>query len=67
MAPTYITAIVTVLVNVQGLVGLHFVTDQWTAFITVSAGIYIAVRQLVTKRARVLGGRPWDFRQKHRR
>jgi len=58
MAPSYIAAIAAILVNLQGLLGLDFLPDQWVMFLTVGFGIVIAIRQILTGRSTVVGKRP---------
>ena len=58
MAPSYFAAIAAVLVNLQGLVGLDFLSEQWVMFLTVAFGIVIAVRQVITGRSTIVGARP---------
>lgn len=57
-APTYITAIVSIVIGLQDIVGLDFTNEQWTAFVLVGAGIFTAIRQVVTGRATIAGKRP---------
>lgn len=57
-APSYLAAVVSILLNMQGMLGLEFTSDEITATITVLAGLVIAIRQVVTGRSTVLGGRP---------
>lgn len=58
IAPSYIAGIVSVLIGVQSFLGLDFAPDQWEAAIVVLVGVVVAVRQILTGRSTVLGGRP---------
>ena len=58
VAPSYIVAIVTVLIGVQSFFGLNFLPEQWTAFIMVAGGLVVAVRQIWTGKSTWLGSRP---------
>lgn len=60
-APSYIAAIVAVIVNLQPLLGLNFTSEMWTAAITVTLGAVIAIRQLATGRSTLRGKRPENF------
>lgn len=62
MAPTFVASAVSIIMAFQSLVGLDFVSEQWTAFIVVIMGIISAVRQYTTGRSTLLGGRPDGFR-----
>ena len=62
-APSYIAAIVAILMGGQSFVGLDFVPEQWTTFLMVLMGLIVAVRQVVTGRSTLLGGRPENFRE----
>lgn len=60
MATSYIAALVSIVMGVQSFLGLSFTSDQWTSAIIVICGIVVAIRQLITGRATLLGGRPQD-------
>ena len=61
MAPSYIAAIVAILVGGQSILGLDFAPEQWTNAIMVLFGLLVAVRQKLTGRANWFGGRPRGF------
>ena len=61
MAPSYIAAVVGIIMQVQHLVGWDFANDQWTAVVTILVSVFIAIRQLATGRATLAGMRPEDF------
>lgn len=58
VAPSYVAAVVSIVMGLQSLVGLDFASEQWTAFIMVCMGIVVAVRQLMTGRSTLMGSRP---------
>ena len=58
MAPSYIGGIVSILVGLQTIFGLDFLPEQWTAFVLVGYGIFVAIRQKITGRSTFAGTRP---------
>lgn len=60
-APTYIASLVGIIMAFQSFIGLDFASEQWTMFILMVVGIFTAIRQLITGRSTLLGGRPNDF------
>ena len=61
VAPSYIAGIVAILVGAQSLLGLDFAPEMWTSAIMVIMGVFVAVRQILTKRSTLIGGRPEGF------
>ena len=58
IAPSYIAAVVAVLVNVQSFAGLALTSDELTTTITVVCTIVVAIRQVITGKSNLIGGRP---------
>ena len=58
LAPSFVASAVAIIVNLQSVVGLSFTSSEWTAAITVVCGIVVVVRQVVTGRSTLWGGRP---------
>jgi len=58
VAPSYIAAIVAVLMGVQNFLGLDFAPEEWNTALLVIVGLVVAFRQVITGRATPLGMRP---------
>lgn len=58
LAPSYIAAIVAILFNLQGLLGLDLTSADLTATVSVLAAVVVAIRQLVNGRSTLGGMRP---------
>lgn len=63
VAPSYIAGLVAVVMGLQSFFGFDFVAEQWTSFFLVGSGIVVAIRQLITGRANIFGGRPTNFQK----
>jgi type IV secretory pathway VirB2 component (pilin) len=61
MSPTYLAAIVSIIMGAQQFFGLDFTNEDWTAAIVVISGIIIALRQWLTGRSTFMGTRPKDY------
>lgn len=57
-APSYIAAVVSIVMGAQQLLGLNFSSEEWTGFFVVVAGAVIAARQYLSGKSTAFGLRP---------